>query len=391
MLHNLDAHSLALTAALGALVLAVSMTGIFLAGTRDRAVMDWALAGMFFSIGQIISFLTLAPPVDVVSPVWLALINATIFFGHGLVLLGVQTHIGRSRSTRVVTVIALGILISIWLWPMMQDNAVFRISTLTLFYVAVSVLAAWLLWTAESAKLKTYRRAVAGVIVAYAVFLLLRMGVTMAPEAAVGTPDHNGLMVAMLIAALLFYLFLSVSLSLMLFRKKEVRLQYLARHDPLTGLLNRYSLEQFVSQEMARARRGGASFALVSFDMDLFKTVNDTYGHVAGDSLLKEVADRASTVIRDADIAFRMGGEEFLVMLPEADGETACQVADRLRAALTSCPITFQGKEIPVSASFGIAVLDPVNDDWESLLRRADRALYRAKERGRDRVEVWED
>jgi diguanylate cyclase (GGDEF)-like protein len=388
MLQNLDAHSLALAAALGALVLAVSMAGIFLAGTRERAVMDWALAGLFFSIGQIITFLTLAPTVGMVSPGWLALINATIFVGHGLVLLGVQAHVGQTRSTAVVTLIGLAILISVGFWPLMQDSWAFRISTLSLFYVVVCVLAARLLWSNAPEKLKPYRRAVAGVILAYAAFLLLRLGMVLAPELAQGTAVRDGLMVPVLIAALLFYLFLSVSLSLMLFRKKEINLQYLARHDPLTGLLNRYSLEQFASREMARAQRGGAPFALVSFDMDLFKTVNDTYGHAAGDQLLKEVADRTCAVIRDADIAFRMGGEEFLVMLPDADGETACQVADRLRDALTSRPISFHEMEIPVSASFGIAVLDPLKDDWESLLQRADRALYLAKDRGRNRVEV---
>lgn len=391
MFQSLDAHTLALAAALGALVLAVSMGGIYLAGTRDRSVMKWALAGVFFSIGQIFNCFTLAPDVATVSPALLALINSSNFLGHAMLLLGVQAHMGRTESPLPLIAAALAILVSVWFWPMMHENVVLRVSTLSVLYVGVSVTTAWLLWFGHSPDLKPYRRAVAGIILSYAVFLSLRMGVLLTPETVNGTEPRDNVLVPVLVAALVFYLFLGVALSLMLFSKKEANLQHLARHDALTGLLNRYSLEEYASRELARARRGGNQFALVSFDMDMFKSVNDNHGHAAGDQLLKEVANRVCTVIRDADVAFRMGGEEFLVMLPDSNQETASQVADRLRDALISHPILYRDYEIPVSASFGVAVLDPEMDDWERLLRRADRALYLAKERGRNRVEIGGD
>lgn len=388
MFESLDAHTLALAAALGALVLAVSMGGIYLAGTRDRSVMSWALAGVFFSIGQIVNCFALAPDVVTVHPVMLALINGSNFFGHGMLLLGVQVHLERRRSLLVIGGMALVILLVVWLWPLMHEDAIVRISTLSLLYVGVSMMTAWLLWSGNSSDLKPYRRAVAGIILAYAVFLLLRMGMLWFPGARDGLESRDDLLVSVLVAALLFYLFLGVALSLLLFRKKEASLQYMARHDALTGLHNRYSLEEYASRELARARRGGSRFSVVSFDMDMFKGVNDDYGHSAGDQVLREVADRVCGVIRDVDIAFRMGGEEFLVMLPDADEQTAHQVADRLRDALISQPITYREQEISISASFGVAELSPLSDDWERLLRRADRALYLAKDRGRNRVET---
>ncbi|MFN4070709.1 MAG: GGDEF domain-containing protein [Thermus caldifontis] len=145
--------------------------------------------------------------------------------------------------------------------------------------------------------------------------------------------------------------------------------------DPLTGLPNRRALEMALEREAARVERGGKPFSLVLLDLDDFKKVNDAQGHQEGDRLLKEVAQYLIAHVRQGDLVGRWGGEEFALLLPWTEGEEAVRVAERLRAGLSGVGIT---------GSFGVAVY---RGDLQDLFQRADRALYRAKEEGKNRVE----
>lgn len=364
------------------------MAGIYLAGTRERAVLDWALAGVFFGTGHLIGFTTLAPGASIPIPLVLAVINGLMSLGHGFLLLGVQHYLRHPRWISLVIVIAVTVLVVHLLWQPMSESVLLRVSLLSVVFVVVSTITARLLWAKVSRPLRIYQRAVAIILVLYAIFLIGRMAYLFYVHGMDGDGTDSLVLVSVFLASLVFYLGLSVTLGLMLFRRKEMHLQFLARHDALTGLLNRYSMEDFAKRELARARRGERDFSLITFDLDFYKMINDTYGHAAGDFVLKITSQRIRSTIREADIAFRVGGEEFLIMLPGGDAETARQVAERLREALARKPVEYQGAEIRISASFGVAVLDPERDDWEALLKRSDRALYRAKEGGRDRVEM---
>jgi diguanylate cyclase (GGDEF)-like protein len=155
-----------------------------------------------------------------------------------------------------------------------------------------------------------------------------------------------------------------------------------ARTDALTGLLNRRGFDERASVELARARREGDSLAIVAFDIDCFKCVNDEWGHDMGDRVLMQLGELLELESRDIDVTARIGGEEFVVLLPGADGAGAEGFAGRVRAALAR----LGSAELPrVRASAGIhAELAPL--DIESMLQRADTALYVAKRGGRDRA-----
>ena len=162
------------------------------------------------------------------------------------------------------------------------------------------------------------------------------------------------------------------------------RLERLATSDHLTGLWNRYRMEEAIDQEVSVAARYGRSCALVMFDIDHFKRFNDTWGHDAGDEVLVAVARCVSSYMRDADLAGRWGGEEFLVLAANTALEGATQLAERLRAAIAALEIQDYGS---VTASFGVAVYRE-GDQSRALVKRADQALYAAKAGGRNRVEV---
>lgn len=162
--------------------------------------------------------------------------------------------------------------------------------------------------------------------------------------------------------------------------------QRLATTDGLTGLSNRRSLFELADRAFAAATRYDRPLSGVMFDIDHFKRVNDTYGHGVGDEVLREIARRCESGVREVDILGRYGGEEFVAILPETGLEGAMGVAERLRKAVDRTPIYTSAGPIPVTISAGVAKLDGGSRSLKELLERADAALYEAKDSGRNRV-----
>ncbi len=171
----------------------------------------------------------------------------------------------------------------------------------------------------------------------------------------------------------------------------NARLEQLAQTDPLTQLLNRRALTERITAEMERALRYDSTLALLMIDLDHFKRVNDTYGHLVGDDVLRDVAKLLVDTIRVSDIVARYGGEEFLVLLPETDDAGAESFADRIRAAVEEHDFTDGGEhpQLRLTASIGVAMYPAARvESVEDLFARADAALYRAKADGRNRVRL---
>lgn len=162
-----------------------------------------------------------------------------------------------------------------------------------------------------------------------------------------------------------------------------------ASHDALTGLWNHGEIVEILNHELSRAKRENNCVAVIMADIDFFKKINDTHGHLAGDMVLRLTAEKMLSMMRDYDFIGRYGGEEFLVILPECTLDYASAFAERLRLSVSSESIDTPEGMIPISLSFGVAASN--NDqlkDVYSLINAADKALYRAKEKGRNRVEI---
>jgi len=172
-------------------------------------------------------------------------------------------------------------------------------------------------------------------------------------------------------------------------RENYQRSLSMALTDELTGLYNRRYVFAHLNELLGRMTEGGGGTALMLVDIDHFKQVNDCHGHPAGDAVLREIAERAVHQVRSVDLVGRLGGEEFVVVMPETNLGGAIVVAERLRAAVAEEPFILQGNgaKLPVTVSVGIAMTgEGHGDSLESLLQRADEALYAAKNAGRNRI-----
>lgn len=162
--------------------------------------------------------------------------------------------------------------------------------------------------------------------------------------------------------------------------------------DALTGLSNRRHFDETAETEVSRANRGSQPLSIMIIDIDHFKDINDTYGHVAGDQCLKLVANKIDSVVsREADLVARYGGEEFAVILPDTDVADSRRLAERIRSAVEKIKVIFEGKSISVSVSIGLVGTVPAQScEVDHLVNAADKALYAAKQKGRNRVETAE-
>jgi diguanylate cyclase (GGDEF)-like protein/PAS domain S-box-containing protein len=176
-------------------------------------------------------------------------------------------------------------------------------------------------------------------------------------------------------------------------KRAEEELAYMATHDALTGLPNRWLLNDRLTLGLAHARRNRQKLALMLLDLDHFKDVNDKLGHTVGDKLLQAVGERLTSLVRKSDTVARMGGDEFMLLLPFRRGrgeEDAIKIAQRILEAFRR-PFVFDGHEIRITTSIGIAFYPDDGEDADTLMKNADIAMYRAKERGRDNYQRYSE
>jgi diguanylate cyclase (GGDEF)-like protein len=215
-----------------------------------------------------------------------------------------------------------------------------------------------------------FRLAVSVALAGVAALLIVGVGFAVNPSVAV---DHP---VAMIAALVMVANIVGVCVALM---QGELEHRDRAVLDPLTGLLNRSSLDSRVIEIEEQAHLTGAAVSVVVLDLDAFKRVNDTHGHDRGDAVLRDAAYEIRKSLRSFELVYRIGGEEFLVLLPDTDARAAHHVAEKLRTEVAGAR-----SAVPVTVSIGVATWD--GEAPEDLLHRADGALYAAKDAGRDRV-----
>ena len=188
--------------------------------------------------------------------------------------------------------------------------------------------------------------------------------------------------------ALLFSIATAFILLAMAKERTELRHKIAALIDPLTGIANRRSFLMGAEKMRLRLLASKRPSAVLVIDLDQFKTVNDRFGHAVGDCVLRQFAKTATSVLRAGDLLGRIGGEEFACVLSNADSDTAYAIAERLRSGFAQAAVSVDGYNVKATVSIGLVANHDAIFDMSELIVLADRALYRAKERGRDRVEV---
>lgn len=308
------------------------------------------------------------------------LATALLWFGSYLGYAGSRLFFERPvRHAPWLTLICLLLVVHVWFTQVTPDYRVRMVLTTGLSGV-LSALHAWLILHRRAVSLARGMAAsvMAGMALLQAVRLLSAFTSSAQADFYGRDPWQMIYLTGLSMAILLF----AISLVLMATDRLRETLEHLASHDSLTNALTRRHISAACHAEMERCRRNGRQMALLIMDLDHFKTINDTHGHQTGDAVLVWFVNQVRSVLRPPDQLGRFGGEEFVALLPEASGQEARVVAERIRV------ITQNGAPVAnCSVSIGIAVSSPKDDTVDLLLARADTALYLAKSKGRNRAE----
>ena len=309
--------------------------------------------------------------------------NAALVAGIGLSMLGTEKFYGRATSRRAyLLILALSIACNSW-WLLVRPDFSARVAFFSLLVFLFYARQAQLVWRYGERHFSSFFFGVlmllqAVVVLVRGVSALLHGGASV-NLAVAGTPAGIYLAVANFMALLLTVGFMTVAT-----RRLQQILERRSTHDPLTQVLNRRGFGDAYAREIGNLRRR-LPLTLLSIDLDYFKSINDRYGHAVGDQVLAHVATIIGGALRESDCVARFGGEEFVVLMPDMPAQSALGVAERIRALLRES----SHAGLPsCTVSIGVACQASVVEGLDELLSRADAALYLAKERGRDRIEV---
>jgi len=319
---------------------------------------------------------------EVLSGLFAMLVNVFVYWGFNDLLV-----IGRRSSWILWLTVPAPIAIVAW-FTYAHDNNAARVLTYSLFTSIQYLLLAVLLLRNGTLQTRLPRNILAVIYLfwtAYRIAGIFNLGShPMAIYQSLSTPITSILPVAHVFTALLTgngFVWLAMTYL-------HGDLERQSNTDALTGLLNRRALETVANHEMMLARRKQLPLALVLLDLDHFKSINDDFGHEVGDSVLSLTAWCLRENLRNVDFIARLGGEEFVALLPDTSEEIACEVAERLRTHIADLRVPNLHLQLSFSASFGVTTFTSLDPTWEEMLRRGDRALYRAKHNGRNCVQL---
>ena len=298
----------------------------------------------------------------------------------------------RPEPRRIRWFVVGTVLLAVLVFTFVQDQIALRIVVVSAALCALMVLCAGVLLAGRWAALSAAKR-VTGLVfgVGVAVLLFRIVHTLLYPDLVSNGLESSIGQIATFTTGALLPLLASYGFLLLCTDRMRMELERSATTDHLTGLLNRRAIEAAGRRAIAAARQRGTPCAVAMLDIDHFKRINDELGHAGGDDALLQVVARLRGVVQVAHALGRFGGEEFLLLLPEADATSACEVAERLRAALSAGALDLETGAWPATLSAGVAVLSLRDRNFDDLVRRADAALYRAKQAGRDRVALAED
>lgn len=360
--------------------MSVVMFSVYLSFRREVHGPGLWSAGLALLVGAAILFSSRGIVPDAVA---LLGANGALLLGIGLSMLGTEKFYGQAPSVRCYALACGAALGGIAWWLLVRPDFSVRVAifSLTVF-----------LFYARQAQLVLAHGERHFSSMFFGLLMLVQAGVVLAR--GVAALAHGGASVDLMVAgtnasiylavANFMALLLSVAFMMLATRRLQIILERRSTHDPLTQVLNRRGFGDAYLREKARLRRHRRPLALLSIDLDYFKSINDSHGHAVGDQVLTHVAGLISSVLRESDCVARFGGEEFIVLMPDTAPHHAIKVAERIchllrhaeRRALPACTV-----------SIGVACQASEHEELEQLLSRADAALYQAKENGRDRIE----
>ncbi|MBS1169170.1 MAG: hypothetical protein H6R01_88 [Burkholderiaceae bacterium] len=392
MIGVLDVKTVSFVGMVAGICLSAAMVLNWQVQKRQPGVAWWAFAWGCGSLGLILSGLRYVLP-DFLS---IVLGNVLLDLFVCLVWLGIRQFVGKSADCRwwCVLLLLVHFCYNLYFVIATQDIAM-RVIGFCAFHIVLSILCiAELLRDEHRVRESLVHTAIGAIFLMHVLYNFVRIVLTVQggaiPDLMTAGPIHRfafveGVVLSVMLASCL--IIVSNQRLRLVLEEHQQKLEAMAMTDTLSGLSNRRHFIECAAHEIERARRYSRPLALVMFDIDHFKNINDSYGHQCGDEVIKSIGHTLRAGLREQDIISRIGGEEFAILMPETSGEKAIEAAERLRelqqSARTTCA---DDVEIGCTASFGVTELNAGDASIYDMLPRADKAMYAAKNAGRNCV-----
>jgi diguanylate cyclase (GGDEF)-like protein len=381
----MDIFTLAVSTALVGFFMFFTTFLLYMTSKSEKYLVDWSFAGIAFLSSNLIGIIGSSYEL----PFFLhpALANAFYIMGHAAVLSGIiKLTSGESKSFEV-----LGLGAFVWglhYFDLTQSSVEARILT---FYPIIIILCLGSIYVAWNQRTSPIRKALWLLIIIELIFvaqLLIR-----ATFMLIGTEELNlfgseFMQTSGTLFLLIFLFLLTLNFVFVVSWKKELRFKEHSRTDYLTGWLNRRALAEVASNIFQQCQRENKSFGVIIMDIDHFKKVNDIYGHAVGDEAIKHVCLLAKKENRNYDFHFRLGGEEFAILIDNIKENDVNMLSERIREAIEKSILISGENKISITVSIGMTLSQSDDTSWEKVLDRADNALYQAKNTGRNKVQV---
>ncbi|MBG0753900.1 GGDEF domain-containing protein [Vibrio cidicii] len=318
---------------------------------------------------------------------WLSkiLANSAIGLGYALIVAGLSQFRQASSNSTTIALAGFPVLVLYLIFYsefQMSTNA--RIIVLSMYISFCCALSAYVVARGEAKDHPIAVRLLSAAFSLMSLWMLFRAGFTYHSAEIADFMLASDVHQISFLLSIALILALGFTFPLMVNARLVINIYNTSLLDPLTNLYNRRAMEDMVPRELSRVERTHSELSIILLDIDHFKQVNDQYGHQVGDVTLSGIGQLLNTHLRGQDLSFRIGGEEFLILLPDTNLDSALVVAEKLRQIMSETQFSAKQQE-PCTASFGVAQLLQ-HDEWDSLLNRADAALYLAKRKGRNRV-----
>jgi diguanylate cyclase (GGDEF)-like protein len=380
----MDPFTLVVASSLAAAIMAGSMGLIYRAGSRQPCLRDWMMAGVFFAGNNVIGALAITFQVShFLIP---GFGNALYLAGHFGILAGLRRHLGLPAGWKPFAACA-ALIPLLHALPFLQSSVTHRLLLFTPIIAAINVGVAVTLWNHVRRGEWAPYLPLAILELFFAFQLSLRTAYLILKEGhALTFMGSQFLQTSGTLFVLVFLSVATMGCALIVTHQQAQLLRRASLTDSLTGWLNRRALHDLAAAEFRRCRNNGAELFFITFDIDHFKSINDRHGHAVGDAALCHVTALASGALRGNDALFRIGGEEFAVMVNRSTLDDVCGIAERLRELVAGSPLQCGEATVRMSISVGVAQRRAEDGEWEDILGRADKALYCAKQQGRNRV-----